>query len=116
MDPENRVNSPGLHKQLLLARCELDRLELAAGFKGMRDRVRGQVDDVRRVTPWLVVAAPLLGLLAGRLFRWRRLGTLLVVAQAALQLRRWWPLVADLLRARNAPAAGASGAAASGPK
>lgn len=89
-----------LRRQVLLARCELDRQELSAEVSALRGHIHDRVRSVTRATPWLLLAAPLGGLLVARLLRPKRLAGLLVLTRLAFSLRPWWPVIADLLKSR----------------
>lgn len=108
MDPAPRVNPEGLQKELLLARCELDRRELEVEITAIRRRVHDRAQQMRRATPWLLVAASALGLMAATAPGKRRLsGLLLVASQFLLRSRDWWPLVTALM-GRRSPGRGAA--------
>jgi hypothetical protein len=63
------MNADALRKKVLLARCELDRQELHLVCSDIQNEAQHRWSQVRRATPWVLVAAPLAGGLVARLFR-----------------------------------------------
>lgn len=63
------MSADALRKKMLLARCELDRQELHLACCDIQEEVHHRWSQVRRATPWVLVAAPLAGGLVARLFR-----------------------------------------------
>ncbi|MBX3744270.1 MAG: hypothetical protein KF833_03095 [Verrucomicrobiae bacterium] len=87
---------------LLRARCELDRRELGAEVGRCRERWHGRVEGVRRAVPWMVLAAPLVGVALVRALRGRRgWVAALAVAKVAMQFRGLLPLASGWLRPRG---------------
>lgn len=112
------MNPDPLRKQLLLARCELDRQELRLACCDLQEQVHHRWNQVRRATPWVLVAAPLAGGLVARFlrkspsppsapassptpgpgaFRPPRLSALGLLAEAAA----WLPLIRQVLRPKS---------------
>lgn len=98
MAQEPEIAGQSLRIRLLVARCELDRRELEAELRDLQDRWYHRVDQVRRATPWVLAAAPVVGLLFGRSLRGARLARATVLARLTWELRRWWPFVDGFLR------------------
>ncbi|HRL77395.1 MAG TPA: hypothetical protein PLC86_16995 [Candidatus Accumulibacter phosphatis] len=95
-DPE--IARRELRRNLLLARCELDRHELQAEFTALREHWSARVDQVRTFTPWAALAAPLAGILLARALRPGKLAGAASLIGVAWQLRKTWPTLAALLR------------------
>jgi hypothetical protein len=96
--PQNHhPQATALRKQLLLARCELDRRELSAEIRATRERVRSGVAGIARYGPWVLLASPVAGLLASRYLKGCPLTLLTTLA---LQLRPLLPVILSFLRRR----------------
>jgi hypothetical protein len=90
-----------LSRQVLRAQCELDRHELRTEIGAVRARVRGTARRAGAALPWVLLAAPLGGLLLARVVRIRRLAGLLVLARAATRLRPWLPILLRMVLSRT---------------
>ena len=88
-----------LRRNMLLARCELDRRELEHEWTELRHHWTAKVDQARRFTPWALIAAPVAGALLSRgLFRNKKkvAGTVSILG-LAYQMRHYWPLVREII-------------------
>lgn len=91
-----------LEMNLLRARCEMDRRELGSEVDRWRDRWHGRVEGVRRAVPWMVLAAPLVGIAAVRALRGRRgWVAALALAKVAMRFQGLLPLASAWLRPRG---------------
>jgi hypothetical protein len=87
-----------LRRQLLLARCELDRRELGAEIHATRDRMHDRFRQIGRAAPWVLLGVPIIGLLVGRRFRIRPMAAAATLARWAVELRVLVPLITAFMR------------------
>jgi hypothetical protein len=108
MAGNSEVERRELARQLLIARCELDRAELWTEVGAVGERVQSGMKRASRFLPWVLIVTPAVALLIRRRIhlprRLPRLAALLVVARTLSRLRPWFPLITSVLRSRRAPA------------
>lgn len=100
MASEPEVTRRELQRQVLLARCELDRQELRAELVALQSRWQEGVHRLERASPWLLLAAPVAGLLLGGAWRGGKLGRLTSIATLVLETRKYWPLLRSFFQPR----------------
>lgn len=98
MASASEVTRRDLQRQVLLARCELDRQELRAELDALQSRWQAGVHRLERTTPWFLLAAPIAGLLLGGAWRGGKLGRLTSIATLLLEARKYWPLLRAFFR------------------
>ncbi len=103
MADDPQVTDRRLRRQLLITRCELDRRELLGDIDAVRYRVHRRAESVGRIVPWILLAAPVAGVLAVRILRPRRVALGLLAARLAMAARPFWPVLAAFLGPRRPP-------------